>query len=254
MIPKILFTIICLLSFRGMTQTCKSVFESIETAKKQTIQKMVASNNKSQNDALFDSFFQSTSRKLEKFSEEEMLRCGFLDKNYNPTSEYRNLLKKNGLELEQGEGELWISINNNSIYQTFKPYLSEEYLTYFGIINKRIYEDAALAISWSDFGKFIYIESEFVRKYPNSKKIKEVKERYANDLYFFLMGIDNSPALNDFEAQKAIKKFAEDYPNSSATKIVKLYLNRKDNMSANRFPNYIATEIEKMLGVSLYGF
>lgn len=178
----------------------------------------------------------------------------FCSKNYNPTSEYRNLLKKNGLELEQGEGELWISINNNSIYQTFKPYLSEEYLTYFGIINKRIYEDAALAISWSDFGKFIYIESEFVRKYPNSKKIKEVKERYANDLYFFLMGIDNSPALNDFEAQKAIKKFAEDYPNSSATKIVKLYLNRKDNMSANRFPNYIATEIEKMLGVSLYGF
>ena len=56
MIPKILFTIICLLPFRGMTQTCKSIFESIETAKKQTIQKMAASNNKSQNDALFDSF------------------------------------------------------------------------------------------------------------------------------------------------------------------------------------------------------
>lgn len=254
MTQKFLFTIIYLLSFKGIAQTCKSVFESIETAKKQTIQKMTASSSKTQNDALFESFFQNTSRKLEGFSEEKMQQCGFLDRNYRPTTEFKNLLKKSGLNLEQGEGEYWISIDNQSTFQSFKTYLSEEYLTYFGIMNKKIYEDAALAISWSDFGRFINVESEFVRKYPNSKKIKEVKERYANDLYFFLMGIDNSPALGDPEAQRAIKKYAQDYPNSSATKIVKLYLSRKDNMSANRLPNYIATEIEKMLGVSLYGY
>ena len=198
-------------------QSYERVLKDIEKSKERVLQQMTENKDKEKNDALFDIFYNQSVREL-----------GTLDGVYIN----KNVLEKNGLESFEEEGFSYIVFKKDYIYKNFRNYLSEEYLTYIGIMNKQVYSDAIVVISWRDFARYIYFESEFIKKYPNNKKINDVKQKYAYDLY-----------------SQVIKDFPEDYPNTPATEIVKYYLD-KQRMPKDNLVNSLQKEIKKQIGYS----
>lgn len=228
---------------------CGKIILYMDETRNNILQQMSSSNDKKKNDALFDNFYETYSRNLLSFTEENMIQCGYLV-NSEPTPVFKKILNKYGLELCYGEGDMYLDIDKKVLYNTFRNYLSDEYTMYFGIMQKpqNLFEDASIVAPWSDLGRLVYLETEFIRKYPRSKRINEVIESYSNHLYFFLIGVDNSPSEGNAEAQKAIKQFVSNYPNTIATKIVNHYLKERNRMTSEQLGRYIANEIRKQTG------
>lgn len=231
-IKNFLFLMAFLATSFAIGQSYERVLKDIEKSKERVLQQMSENKDKEKNDVLFDTFYNQSIEKL-----------GTLDGVYIN----KNVLEKNGLESFEEEGFSYIVFKKDYIYKNFRNYLSEEYLTYIGIMNKQVYSDATVVISWRDFARYIYFESEFIKKYPNSKRINDVKQKYAYDLYAFLMGTDNSRVTK--EASQVIKDFPEDYPNTPATEIVKHYLD-KQRMPKDNLVNSLQKEIKKQIGYS----
>ena len=248
---KYVVLVLSLISSLAIAQKeCGSFFQNIEEAKNNLLQKVKTSASKEKNDASFENFYQVYSEQLLSFDQEKMKNCSYLDDQYNVTTTFKKLLERCSLTLQSGEGSLYLSFSDEALFKTFGDYLSDEYKQYLWISlsPQKMYEDFAVVAPWSDLGKLVNIETEFIHKFPNSKKLREVKKRYSYDLYFFLMGTDNTPFAKNVKAQNAIKQFAKEYPNSMATNIVNLYLKNKSKMSSSKLGIYINKEIAKQVG------
>ena len=237
-----------------------AIIKSVNALKKQTIAQMQANTNKTKNDILYEKFAKETKAKLLEIEDIESSSFKpYLKKDGGFTADFQKLLDNAGLEAAWNEGFSGFYFKKGYLAKNFKNYLSQEYLLYIRINDIRpfMYDDAALMIGWDELGTLLLNESKFIKKYPNSKKLKEVKLCYADDVITFIFGIDNTPSFEIPVARKTMKAFVSKNPEALATPLVKIYLeNTKVNKNAmtvykdenKNLYDLINAELEKQLG------
>ena len=237
-----------------------AIIKSVNALKKQTIAQMQANTDKTKNDILYDKFAKEAEAKLLEIEDIESSSFKpYLKKGVGFTADFQKLLDNAGLEAAWDEGFSGFYFKKGYLAKNFKNYLSQEYLLYIRINDIRpfMYNDAALMIGWDELGTLLLNESNFIKKYPNSKKLKEVKLCYADDVITFIFGIDNTPSFETPVARKEMKAFVSKYPEALATPLVKIYLENtkvnKNGMTVYKDENkdlhdLINAELEKQLG------
>lgn len=237
-----------------------AIIKSVNALKKQTIAKMQANTNKTKNDILYEKFAKEAEAKLLEIEDIESSSFKpYLKKGVGFTADFQKLLDNAGLEAAWDEGFSGFYFKKGYLAKNFKNYLSQEYLLYIRINDIRpfMYNDAALMIGWDELGTLLLNESNFIKKYPNSKKLKEVKLCYADDVITFIFGIDNTPSFEIPVARKTMKAFVSENPEALATPLVKIYLENtkvnKNGMTVYKDENkdlhdLINAELEKQLG------
>ena len=237
-----------------------AIVKSVNALKKQTIAQMQANTNKTKNDILYEKFAKETKAKLLEIEDIESSSFKpYLKKDGGFTADFQKLLDNAGLEAAWNEGFSGFYFKKGYLAKNFKNYLSQEYLLYIRINDIRpfMYNDAALMIGWDELGTLLLNESNFIKKYPNSKKLKEVKLCYADDVITFIFGIDNTPSFEIPVARKTMKAFVSKNPEALATPLVKIYLENtkvnKNGMTVYKDENkdlhdLINAELEKQLG------
>lgn len=237
-----------------------AIIKSVNALKKQTIAQMQANTNKTKNDILYEKFAKEAEAKLLEIEDIESSSFKpYLKKDGGFTADFQKLLDNAGLEAAWNEGFSGFYFKKGYLAKNFKNYLSQEYLLYIRINDIRpfMYNDAALMIGWDELGTLLLNESNFIKKYPNSKKLKEVKLCYADDVITFIFGIDNTPSFEIPVARKTMKAFVSENPEALATPLVKIYLENtkvnKNGMTVYKDENkdlhdLINAELEKQLG------
>jgi len=237
-----------------------AIVKSVNALKKQTIAQMRANTNKTKNDILYEKFAKEAEAKLLEIEDIESSSFKpYLKKGVGFTADFQKLLDNAGLEAAWDEGFSGFYFKKGYLAKNFKNYLSQEYLLYIRINDIRpfMYNDAALMIGWDELGTLLLNESNFIKKYPNSKKLKEVKLCYADDVITFIFGIDNTPSFEIPVARKTMKAFVSKNPEALATPLVKIYLENtkvnKNGMTVYKDENkdlhdLINAELEKQLG------
>ena len=237
-----------------------AIIKSVNALKKQTIAQMQANTNKTKNDILYEKFAKEAEAKLLEIEDIESSSFKpYLKKGVGFTADFQKLLDNAGLEAAWDEGFSGFYFKKGYLAKNFKNYLSQEYLLYIRINDIRpfMYNDAALMIGWDELGTLLLNESNFIKKYPNSKKLKEVKLCYADDVITFIFGIDNTPSFEIPVARKTMKAFVSKNPEALATPLVKIYLENtkvnKNGMTVYKDENkdlhdLINAELEKQLG------
>ena len=237
-----------------------AIIKSVNALKKQTIAQMQANTNKTKNDILYEKFAKEAEAKLLEIEDIESSSFKpYLKKGVGFTADFQKLLDNAGLEAAWDEGFSGFYFKKGYLAKNFKNYLSEEYLLYIRINDIRpfMYDDAALMIGWDELGTLLLNECNFIKKYPNSKKLKEVKLCYADDVITFIFGIDNTPSFEIPVARKTMKAFVSENPEALATPLVKIYLENtkvnKNGMTVYKDENkdlhdLINAELEKQLG------
>ena len=237
-----------------------AIIKSVNALKKQTIAQMRANTNKTKNDILYEKFAKEAEAKLLEIEDIESSSFKpYLKKGVGFTADFQKLLDNAGLEAAWDEGFSGFYFKKGYLAKNFKNYLSQEYLLYIRINDIRpfMYNDAALMIGWDELGTLLLNESNFIKKYPNSKKLKEVKLCYADDVITFIFGIDNTPSFEIPVARKTMKAFVSENPEALATPLVKIYLENtkvnKNGMTVYKDENkdlhdLINAELEKQLG------
>lgn len=240
-----------------------AIVKSVNALKKQTIAQMQANTNKTKNDILCEKFAKEAKAKLLEIEDIESSSFKpYLKKDGGFTADFQKLLDNAGLEAAWNEGFAGFYFKQGYLAKTFRNYLSEEYLLYlkFNDIRPFMYNDAALMIGWDTLGEMLLNECNFIKKYPNSKKLKEVKLCYADDVITFIFGIDNTPSFEIPVARKTMKAFVSKNPEALATPLVKLYLENtkvnKNGMTVYKDENknlydLINAELEKQLGCKI---
>lgn len=238
-----------------------AIIKDMNALKKQTITQMQANTDKSKNDVLYDKFKKETEEKLLTIEDLESPSFKpYMKKNGRFTADFQKLLNNSGLQDAWDEGFAGFHFKQGYLAKNFKNYLSEEYLLYLRINDIRpfMYDDAALMIGWDELGTLLLNECNFIKKYPNSKKLKEVKLCYADDVMAFIFGVDNSSSFEYPKSREIMKKFVSKNPQALATPLIKLFL---ENTKINKLgiieykdPNkntyeLINTELKKQLGV-----
>ena len=240
-----------------------AIIKSVNALKKQTIAQMQANTNKTKNDILYEKFAKEAEAKLLEigtgsYDYPESLKP-YVNKNGGFTADFKKLLNNSGLQEARDEGFIGFYFKQGYLAKTFRNYLSEEYLLYlkFDDIRPFMYNDAALMIGWDTLGEMLLNECNFIKKYPNSRKIKEVKLCYAYDVMTFIFGISNTPSFEIPIARKTMKAFGSKNPEALATPLVKIYLENtkvnKNGMTVYKDENknlydLINAELEKQLG------
>ena len=237
-----------------------AIIKSVNALKKQTIAQMQANTNKTKNDILCEKFAKEAKAKLLEIEDIESSSFKpYLKKDGGFTADFQKLLNNSGLQDAWNEGFSGFYFKKGYLAKNFKNYLSEEYLLYIRINDIRpfMYDDAALMIGWDELGTLLLNECNFIKKYPNSKKLKEVKLCYADDVITFIFGIDNTPSFEIPVARKTMKAFVSKNPEALATPLVKIYLENtkvnKNGMTVYKDENknlydLINAELEKQLG------
>ena len=237
-----------------------AIVKSVNALKKQTIAQMRANTNKTKNDILYEKFAKEAEAKLLEIEDIESSSFKpYLKKGGGFTADFQKLLDNAGLEAAWDEGFSGFYFKKGYLAKNFKNYLSQEYLLYIRINDIRpfMYNDAALMIGWDELGTLLLNESNFIKKYPNSKKLKEVKLCYADDVITFIFGIDNTPSFEIPVARKTMKACVSKNPEALATPLVKIYLENtkvnKNGMTVYKDENkdlhdLINAELEKQLG------
>lgn len=121
--------------------------------------------------------------------------------------ELKNLLFEifdNGYKLITTEGS-WYPIIDYSRFNSYLDYLSDDYKAYFlfkTLESDKIFaKDAALIITWDELAQRVLAAEDFLIKYPQSSKYKEMGDNYYSYLMFYYIGMNNTPAF-DYDTNK----------------------------------------------------
>lgn len=110
--------------------------------------------------------------------------------------------KAGGFRVETAEGMFWPVID----YEMYKKYsllVSDDLSAYISIMaaesSQAPAKDAALVIGWNEIVRRVLAQEEFMRKYPDSQKLPEIKELFDRYVAFAFYGANNTP-LFDYTA------------------------------------------------------
>lgn len=109
-----------------------------------------------------------------------------------------------GYKLETAEG-MFYPVINYSLFRQFDSYVGEDVRTYLAIMHEEskqaAVKDAALVIGYQQLVRRTLAMEQFVQKYPNSNRAKQVRERFELYRDFTFMGTNNTP-LFDYETKQ----------------------------------------------------
>ena len=138
-------------------------------------------------------------------------------------------VRENGYKIETAEAQFYPVIN----YEIYKGYTDhvipaiKDYIEIMAIESNQVpAKDAALVISWDEVLTRALKQEEFIKKYPTSSKINEIKELYEKYINFAFYGLNNT-LLFDYDTKKM---------NGDAKKT---YLNLRETTKASPFTSAI---------------
>ncbi len=139
--------------------------------------------------------------------------------------------------MDLGEGMFEIRLANSFYKILFADKITPDYRAYLALKEAEgddaIVQDAFLVISQKELADFVLKYEDFISKYTDSKRFKEVATRYKELQNIYLLGVDNSPVIDDSKgllyakAKKEFQRFVKVYPNSPTSKLVKIILAEK---------------------------
>lgn len=200
--------------------------------------------------ALYDNLVTENDKVLGKINN---LEAGLLDSFYEHFSgQYTDVpdatVKSKEKVLGKGQLEFWDVGEGMAVIRTKADYyknifagkLTDDYNQYVTLLaedEKDLWQaDAGVSISWEALGQRVINWENFVTTYPHSKLKKYASYDYELYRYAFLVGLDNTPAVDrqtkemTDETRTAFKNFAEKYPTSPTTRLVKLLLEDPNNI------------------------
>ncbi|MGI6574622.1 MAG: hypothetical protein ACOX3A_01930 [bacterium] len=138
-----------------------------------------------------------------------------------------------GYKVETAEG-MFFPIIDYQFYQQYSSYVTADMQEYMEIMATESAsvpaKDAALVIGWDEVLARALRQEKFIRLYPDSIKIEQVKELYAKYVSFTLFGLNNTPLFSYDsntmvdEAQTAYLKAAGSNEDGGYIQLVREYL------------------------------
>lgn len=153
----------------------------------------------------FLSFYKSVIDKINQANQElstnDTLNQGLFDNNgvlnNKLLTKRENYYKAYGLQVKSEAAEYYLDSDYNFLIQTFSKYLSAAWQEYLIFLMKESKEgftyDAELTIPWDKMRERIIFLESFLNKYPNFTNRDEIQTSINQYLYFYLVGVDNSP-------------------------------------------------------------
>lgn len=235
------------------------LLELFSKNKNEVILKLKSISDKDAN-ALYEKYFEENGYLLHKIEEKQ---ATILDNFYSEnTVDQKNVklfeekLSKYQLEIEEiGEGYVEITTKNDFYYNIFKDYVTKDYKDYLYLKseeNKSLYSaDAGLIITFKDLGDRIISWENFMTKYPDSKLINSVKDKYKRYQMDYLIGQDNTPTFEKAADEKYIypenikefDRFIAKYPKSPTVPLIYLLT---ENFKNEKLYDMITTEQAKL--------
>lgn len=220
-----------------------TLLEEFNKNKEEVINKL-KTLNKEEADKFYEDYFESNNEILEKMNENDytMLDGAFYNEKGYPDKEKLNkqnkYLDNYGLEVIEIEEGFMLTEKKDFYYNIFKNYVSDDYRDFLKLYSEDIeYMDYVFSLDEHPeiiADKIINWE-KFLEKYPDSKlekKANNICYSYRGDYILALTPSPTKEALINGSPNKNIKelnRFANKYPNSPTTEIIKYYLeNYKD--------------------------
>ncbi len=197
----------------------------------------------------FEDFRRQIDALLHKINEQEshyLMNCYKYrhDEDGNATTPPDSILKKEEriknadlLVRDLGEGMFEIGLTNSFYKILFAEKITFDYRAYLALKEAEggdaIVQDAFLVISQKELADLVLKYEDFISKYPDSKQLKEVRTRYKELQNIYLLGVDNSPIIDDSKgvlyakAKKEFQRFVEAYPKSPTSKLINVILAEK---------------------------
>jgi hypothetical protein len=106
-----------------------------------------------------------------------------------------------------------------SAYKAFEPYVTKDIADYIEIkameSESRALEDAAIIISIDEIYQRALACEGFIKAYPQSGKIEEIRRMYGSYVDSYFYGQNNTPAF-DYETNKLTQEFLDSYKKAAA--------------------------------------
>ncbi|KRQ87141.1 hypothetical protein ABG79_00939 [Caloramator mitchellensis] len=163
-----------------------------------------------------------------------------------------------GYRIETAEGYFFPIIDYES-YKKYSSYVTDDIKEYINIMSlestKVPAKDAALIIGWNEVIERAINQERFIKNYPNSAKINEIKQLYKKYLGFILYGVDNTPIFNEDglilkDVKNTYIQVIKSYKVSGVTEIIKDYIdilqnnNDKITNDADKFRQIVIDSIK----------
>lgn len=213
---------------------------------------------------IFLDFYKAVIAKIqENLKINDTLNKGLFDAKGN-LNRYRLGLRKgyynaNGIKIKASEGVFYPDISYNFLYEEFNKYLSSGWNEYikFSAKESRVgfAEDDGIIISWDKMRRRIIFLEAFLNKHPDFAAKDEVQKKINNYLYFYFVGMGNTPiyvwnnadirnGILKTEVKKSYETFISTDKNSKYYPIVFEYykLLKKHNFKAG---DYIYQFVER---------
>ena len=220
-----------------------TLLEEFNKNKEEVINKLKTLNKEEAN-KFYEDYLESNNEILEKMNENDytMLDNAFYigegDIDKEKLNKQNKFLDNYGLEVVEIEEGFMLTEKKNFYYNIFKNYVSDDYKDFLKLYSEDIeYMDYVFSLDEHPeiiVDKIINWEN-FLEKYPDSncrKKANDIYQAYRTDYILALTPPPTKEALINGSLNKNIKelnRFANKYPNSPTTEIIKYYLeNYKD--------------------------
>ena len=220
-----------------------ALLEEFHKNKEEVINKLKTLNKEEAN-KFYEDYLESNNEILEKMNENDYIMLdnafyigeGDIDK--EKLNKQNKFLDNYGLEVIEIEEGFMLTEKKNFYYNIFKNYVSDDYrdfiklcsedidyIDYFSSLEEHPEIIADKVINWE----------KFLEKYPDSKlekKANNIYYSYRDDYILALTSSQTTEVLRNGKIDEDVKelnRFANKYPNSPTTEIIKYYLeNYKD--------------------------
>jgi hypothetical protein len=205
--------------------------------------KSFQTTNRTENDKALQAYLQFQARLIESLNERlheseyyeaiNSLVWADTSRYEKKGKDYRDKLKGTGLVLAFTEGTPYIDRDAAVIRNYFHEYLTGETQSFYSQFEEEtkesFSEDGGLIISLESLAGRIGFWDTFLSKYPNSIFVNEAKSRLDVYLFYFVSGMDNTPAFDyegklEEEFKAAYDFYVQTYPSTSSAGIISEYL------------------------------
>ncbi len=146
---------------------------------------------------------------------------------------YLKNIKDSGYRLFESEG-MYCPIIDYARYCEYAEYVTDDIREYIEIMAEEsthiATDDAAIVISWDELLRRACVQEEYMKKYPQSLRLNEVKQLYEEYVRYSLFGTNNTPAF-DFQIEtinqdllQSYKKLIQEGNNDHITQQIETYL------------------------------